>query len=167
MLTISTMKIYLSLFAVCFTMLLNGQDLLLKSGKFDVELLKSASYSSDEFKYGNNTFYKIVYFDQLPNDSLRNALEDKGIRLLDYLPRNCFFAKIASESTELDLSVYGIAKVVDIQSDFKLSEMLFRNEFPHWALVGENQIELNGLYFFRYRSTNCSPFTGKSSADGA
>jgi PKD repeat protein len=147
MLTNSTMKIYVSLLAICFTMLLQGQDLLLKSGKFDVELLKSASYSSDELQYGNNMFYKIVFFDQLPDDSLRSALVNEGIRLLDYLPKNCFFAEIASESTELDLSVYGISKVVDVQPEFKLSEMLFRNEFPHWALFGENQIELNGLYF--------------------
>lgn len=141
------MKFYLFLLAVCYTTLLQGQDLLLKSGKYDVDLLKPATYSRDELKDGNNKFYKIVLFDQLPNDSLRKVMIGEGIRLLDYLPRNCFFAEIASISTELDLSLFGISKVVDIQPEFKLSEMLIRNEFPHWALFGEDQIELNGLYF--------------------
>lgn len=141
------MKISLFLLAVCFTTILHGQELLLKSGTYDVELLKPATYSKDELKNGNNMFYKMVFFDQLPNDSLRKVMITKGIRLMDYLPRNCFFAEIASTSTELDLSLFGISKVVDIQPEFKLSEMLIRNEFPHWAFFGEDQIELNGLYF--------------------
>ncbi len=141
------MKYFLFFLFFAFSGFLFGQDLYLKSGKYEVKQMKSASFPTDELKYGNQSFFKIICFDELPDESKKKEMAENGIRLLDYLPRNCFFAEIISIATEIDLSRFGVLKVVDIQPEFKLSEMLLKNEFPHWSLFGEDQLELNAQYF--------------------
>ena len=71
-------------------------------------------------------------------------MAEAGIELMDYLPRNSFFASI---SNSVNWTALENAIVLPIENDYKLSRLLSVKEYPHWTLFGENQIELVASYF--------------------
>lgn len=87
----------------------------------------------------------IIVFKEIPTNETKRKLEQAGIQLMDYLPRNAYFATVNGQSNFNVLNTEDL--VVEIKPDFKLSSMLKRAEYPHWTLYGEGQIELIGSYF--------------------
>lgn len=60
------------------------------------------------------------------------------------MPRSAFFAQL---SPSIDWSALQGATVLPILNEYKLSRLLSIQEYPHWTLFGENQIEIVAAYF--------------------
>ena len=116
--------------------------LLLKSGTFTIEFESDLSWTSEELI--DNRFYRIIVFNNIPSSEAKVKLAEAGIELMDYLPRNSFFASI---SNSVNWTALENAIVLPIENDYKLSRLLSVKEYPHWTLFGENQIELVASYF--------------------
>lgn len=137
-------KFAILLIASTFTFFnLYGQQLLLKSGAFNSSNFPEITQVkiSDGLKYG------IVVFKELPSKVDKTNLEKNGVQLLGYLPRNSFYAHINNIPTAADRERYNISRIIEVEEQFKLSAMLFRSEFPHWAFYGDNHIEIIAQYF--------------------
>lgn len=123
-----------------------SQQLHLKSGLYTFEELEAAPKvpTSEEIIQGQ--YFRILLLHKIPTQSEKDALSQAGIELLDYLPKQAFIAAI---NTTADLSAHAniIQKSIVFKPEMKLSEMLMKNEFPHWALFGENEIEIQAKYF--------------------
>ena len=143
----------LRLFLFAFILLINytghtqnTSDVYFKSGRYTPKMKLSAeSFSSEEVVNGN--YYRLICFDQIPTLQEKEELKNQGICLLNYVPRNAYFASISTEAALNDLNNFGINNVEPILSRFKLSEELHEKIYPHWTLFGENHIELNCMYF--------------------
>lgn len=129
----------------------NSPQLNLKTGKFNLannleSLVIRQSFSAEELS-PINTYYRIAHFSELPDAEQRSQLAAAGIELLDYLPTNAYYASIR---TDADLNVLknlnGLG-LTNLQKEFKLSKDLLSKSYPEWALLGNETIGLNVLYF--------------------
>ncbi len=132
-----------SLLFFLFTSFLFSQELYLKSGIYKVS--EYSAITQQDINNGIN--YGIIVFNELPNNLQKTQLERQGVKLMEYLPRNSFYAHISKLPTQTEKEAFSIARIIPIDEQFKLSSMLVRNEFPHWAFYGENQIEIIAQYF--------------------
>jgi len=92
-------------------------------------------------------FFKIVQFNEVPGVSARNMLSDAGITLMDYLPRNAYFAAFSRDFNIDMLSKTDIRSIIGIDNSYKLSRMLYEESYPDYALRSDNKIELLLNYY--------------------
>lgn len=128
--------------AVSFTSYSQNPTLLLKSGTYALDSNSDFSWISEELIDGR--FYRIIAFETIPSEKIKRELSDAGIQLLNYLPTNSYFASI---SAGVDWSSLKNATVCSINATYKLSRLLSIQEYPHWTLFGNDQIELDASYF--------------------
>lgn len=132
------------LLAVILPVTSNAQEsqLLLRSGDYVVPDVSVKVWNTNEVI--DNQYLRIISFDEIPTNAMKEELRKSGISLYDYLPKNAFYASI---SVNADFSMLNDAIVMEIQPEFKLTEILRDKNYPHWTLFGEDQIELIGAYF--------------------
>lgn len=120
-------------------------ELKLRSGDYEINVSSILTWSENEVF--SDHFFRIIVFQTIPTETEKQKLITSGIQLLDYLPRNAFYASI---STDADWNTLENATVLPIQSEYKKSELLREKNYPHWTLFGADQIELIGYYFHPY-----------------
>lgn len=143
------------LFAVVLPITSNAQEsqLLLRSGDYVVPNVSVKDWNTQEVF--DNQYLRIVVFNEIPTTAVKEDLRKAGIVLYDYLPRNAFYASIA---TNADWSVLNDATVMEIQPEFKLTEILRDKSYPHWTLFGEDQIELIAAYYPPFDENDATEF---------
>lgn len=117
----------------------SGQQQVGSQGTLQEQLLQLPS--DGQFRYG------LVTFNELPNLQTRTRLESEGIKLLDYMPKHAYFARIdqgISPSNAL-----GIQGFYNIPLQGKLSEELAKSSFPAHALSSQG-LDVNVLLFEGY-----------------
>lgn len=131
----------------------NAQEsqLLLRSGDYVVPDVSVKNWKTNEVF--EDQYLRIVVFNEIPTNAVKDDLQKAGVVLYDYLPRNAFYASIA---TNADWSVLNDAIVMEIQPEFKLTEILRDKNYPHWTLFGEDQIELIAAFFDPFDSDDAS-----------
>lgn len=139
--------IALSLFVCVHASAQQTHEILFKSGTFTPSLQSEFrhDYTTDELS--NGYYYRLIQFDQIPTSAGKAELHLAGIELLNYMPRNAFFARISSSADLSVLQQRGCVSSLPIRPEYKLSADLFSGNYPHWALFGTDQIELNAVYF--------------------
>ncbi len=120
-------------------------ELKLRSGNYRITELSLLTWSDNAVF--QDQFTRIIVFQTIPTSEEKSNLASAGIQLLDYLPSNAFYASI---STDVDWSQLSNATVLEIKPEYKKSELLRDENYPHWTLFGTNQIELIGFYFDPY-----------------
>lgn len=125
------------------------QKLVLKSGTFD-----SAEYPDlrSVFSLGESPDlgYCLVVFDRIPTQKDRMEMMKQGLHLMDYLPYSAYSAQIVNLNPAFDWESYHIRRVIRFDEDFKLSENLSNDLYPHWTVYGDDQVELNVQYFSNF-----------------
>ena len=133
----------LSLFGQLSIKAQNSNQLLLKSGNYPLEN-QYEKVAAGELANGN--YYRVIQFENIPSTSQKEELNNKGIELLNYIPKNSYYARI-NANVDLDLlKNYAVTAVVKIQESFKLSESLSNKKYEDWALNG-SKIKLNAMIF--------------------
>ena len=119
----------------------------LKSGKVQPEVTKEVKHDYLPIELVNGKYYRIIQFFEIPSNTQKEDLASSGILLLDYLPDFSFYAAIDINADMSVLSACKAASVLSIQIPFKLTRLLNEKIYPEWTLYGDNQIELNTVYF--------------------
>lgn len=117
-----------------------------KSGT--VSLTKNVTESKATFEsVKTNAQYCITQFNSIPTEEEKIKLASQGIQLLNYLPKNAFYAKISTSANWNSIEESNITHVLKINHNYKLSKDLKANKINDWAKVDGQHIALNGVYF--------------------
>jgi len=95
----------------------------------------------------NNNYYRIIQFSEIPNTNQKNELKRNGIELLSYLPDNAFYASISIDADLQVLEVENAISVIEVRSEFKLNKVLASKQYPDWAMVSDEMIIINAIYY--------------------
>jgi uncharacterized repeat protein (TIGR01451 family) len=91
--------------------------------------------------------YGIIQFHQLPTEAAQNELLARGVRILDYLPENCFFARLSKDVTADQLQSAGVVWLGAIYPEDKVSPRLLSSGVGLWARQPDGSADLRVKYF--------------------
>ena len=94
-----------------------------------------------------NRYYRIIQFEQLPSDEIKSQLLIEGVRLLNYLPQNAFFASISIGTDFSKLDKCGIRTILSLEPHQKSSRAIREKNIPNYAKSGDGLVSLIVLYF--------------------
>ncbi|MEX2483258.1 MAG: S8 family serine peptidase [Brumimicrobium sp.] len=120
-----------------------AQQLYLKSGTYDINSLKAIDIKDSD---GKDNF-KLLVFESLPDSELKEDLKNAGITLLDYLPKNTYYAKIDNPTKNISTDRFKISHVINNEPRFKLSKSLKNKKYPEWAIHEGLKIDIVAQYF--------------------
>lgn len=72
----------------------------------------------------------MIQFDDMPDGNAKKILEGKGIKLLDYLPENTYYASVPPSLAQV-ADIPQVRAVIDIQPQDKLSPLIRNGVSPH------------------------------------
>lgn len=107
------------------------------SSKKELEIVNADTFG--------NTYYKILQFYSIPTETIRKQWEKQGLKLMDYLPGNAYFAAIDA-SYDLKQIASSIRSVINVDNRFKLEESVFSKGIPTHA-IKEGSAELIISYY--------------------
>lgn len=127
----------------------NSKPLMFQSGNFTPEanvnaLSNHVKYTPEELVQDN--YYRLVQFSELPSEATKELLANKGIVLLQYIPKNAFITQINKSANLNIIKDYKAIAVLELNPTFKLSKKIAKNQFDEWAVFG-NKVRLNTLAF--------------------
>ena len=126
---------------------IHAQSIYLKSGTYDVsEIEKSNLYFEDDELFEDVAF-RIIVFEELPTSDQKKSLEEAGIILLDYLPRNAFFAAVQNNLGNIDLTQFAISNIIDVDPTYKTAKELSSGNIPSWAILEGQLITVVAKYY--------------------
>jgi len=156
---------------MAFTQELPGKyDIMFKSGNYKPELhqdFDTRELLNNLSQSVNEKHFLLLQFYHIPDQPEREALENTGVTLLDYLPNTAFFASFPAGYDFSLLKNFRVRAVEPIQPVFKYSAALAEKNYPEWALRGDDHIEIRATWFSglkyediynRLISLNLNPF---------
>lgn len=111
----------------------------------------------------DNQFFKLIQFEAIPDKNDHITLEESGIKLLNYLPENAYFASISSHFNVEKIKGLKIRSIVDVPPHFKLNQHLYQHNIPEWAKAKNDVIKVNMLF---YRSLDKAQMSTIIESDG-
>lgn len=146
----SLKNLFALLVAALFSFMAAAQDmkLYLKSGTVETEANLSRFISSPEpSDVFNGQYYRLIQFNSIPTAEQRSALEQTGLKLLHYLPRNAYFASVPAGYDRTQLINHNIYSVSEVKPAWKLTPNLLQGDYPAWAIPSQGQLELIINYY--------------------
>lgn len=123
------------------------QPIFFNSGEYNMTQNSVISHEFENSEVVDGTYFRLIQFNTIPNEHVKNELTANGVTLVEYLPRNAFFAQISEDADLSILNRLDVFSVEPIQPAFKLSKGLSSAIYPHWTLFGTSQIEINARVF--------------------
>ena len=98
----------------------------------------------------NGSNYKLVQFNSIPKDNIKESLKSNGVDFLEYVPNNAFIVKFASMSNVDFLKAKGIKGVYELPQALKLDYRILNWDIPQHALASTDNVKvaiiaMNGL----------------------
>ena len=123
-----------------------AQPLYLHSGTVQVpanlsEFVK-AQEPTDRF---GGWYYRVLQFNVLPSEQMKQTVNQSGIRLLEYLPKNAFVAAIPVRYDRTRLATFGVTGVYQLSADQKIHKNIIGG-FQSWAYLEPGKVDLNVQY---------------------
>jgi len=120
-------------------------NLLLKSGtkylKANVDnFINNPTLSAKESNEAY--FYRLIQFEDIPNQSQQTQIKNAGIKLLEYLPHKAYIAAIPSNMNFQMLKNLKVRTIMQMEAKDKMDDFLRSNVYPDWATEG-NHIIMN------------------------
>ena len=81
-------------------------------------------------------FYKFIQFNNIPNKKELEVINNKGIKLLYYIPTNTYIASVSTKAKDFDFQNLDIRSIQEIGLDHKMSEEVRLENYPLWAIDG-------------------------------
>ncbi|MFK8044308.1 MAG: S8 family serine peptidase [Crocinitomicaceae bacterium] len=146
----TTFLVFVLLFSfTAKTIAQNTLPLLFKSGQ--VDLSKNLETSKKSFESArlnsNNDNYRIIQFAQIPSTEIKKELKTAGIELLNYVPKNAYYAKISKSADWSILENSNVYSVTEIKNEYKLSKDFAAKKYNDWAVSSGNYISVNAVFF--------------------
>lgn len=92
-------------------------------------------------------FFRIIQFNDIPADAVKEALQQGGITLFDYLPRMAYFASFTRDFDREAAARSGIRSIIGISPDYKLSPTLYEGNIPVHAFTGNGNVSVLAGYW--------------------
>jgi hypothetical protein len=106
--------------------------------------LASSGPSADEIVQGR--FYRILQFQDFPDEAARQVLAAADVQLLHYLPHHAYLASLPAQGSALrSLQQLNLRSVFSLNAQDKMAESLWSEPYPDWAVNG-SQIEVSFSY---------------------
>jgi hypothetical protein len=116
----------------------NTPALHLRNGAIHMEANAAhfaAQHQPSKAELAAGRYHLVLQFHAIPTQAQRQAIEAKGVRLLDYLPD---LAYIASIPTGLDLATLpGVRGFMQPDARLQLEKGMFQGQYPDWARRGD------------------------------
>ena len=128
-------------FALIFipTILFGQINLKLKSGDFIIDQsLKTNLDVKDP--------YRLIFFNELPDDNDKKNLENQGVEFLYYLPKNIFVVSLEKDISLENLQGLDVLSINSLLPEYKIDFKLQKDQFPEWALK-DNNLHIKVLLF--------------------
>ncbi|MBL4669417.1 MAG: S8 family serine peptidase, partial [Flavobacteriales bacterium] len=109
------------------------------------EFVNYPDYNVDELVNGN--YYRIIQFSTIPSTQQKEELKNEGIELLNYMPKNAFYASISKTANLNVLLAKNAIAIIFIAPEFKLNRALRDKDYSDWAMIKGNMIEINAIYY--------------------
>ena len=148
------MKLLKNTLAICIiglTFSANAQQrdaIRFKSGDLNTEIINSSNlshdFSQDELVIDH--YYRIILFNEIPNQDYQKDLKAAGIDLLMYLPHNAYYVSIG-QNADVSVLENKVKSIFKLENEQKLSKDLANQDYPEWALTGKNSILINAIYY--------------------
>lgn len=126
----------------------NDHTLHLRTGQVipeaNLDSFINAAEPKDVF---NGSYYRLIQFNSIPTEEERKALEQTGVTLLHYIPRNSYFASIPAGYNRSQLSGHNIRSVNEVKPSWKLTQDLHSGSYPSWSLLPEGEMEVIINYY--------------------
>jgi len=120
-------------------------NVLLRTGTVQPEKnIDAASLErfNNDLRWVNNKSAAVFQFQQIPTASQRAELENSGLKLLDYIPRNAYIVGIHQKPDLALLQRAGVVSVFQLTPAQKLQPSLVAGNIPSWARKSPGKIEL-------------------------
>ena len=86
----------------------------------------------------NKRYYRLMSFDQIPKQEIKEEIENQGILFNNYLPDNTYIVSIPKKFNKKSLLNYGITHVQKIPLIVKHDPIIFESPLPEWAQENNN-----------------------------
>ena len=87
--------------------------------------------------------YRIVQFHAIPSLEEKKQLEAKGIKLLDYVQGNAYYAEVPANMYRLkSRDLKSIRSLVEIKPEYKIERNIAANNIPDYARAGGDLIKV-------------------------
>ena len=106
-----------------------------------------SSFNLGDESLFQNQFFKIIQFYQVPNQPARQALENAGVTLLNYLPKNAYFAALQPDFDANVLAGMDIRSITTVDVDYKLSQNIYEGNIPDHAILENGDISVVINYY--------------------
>ena len=140
-------KINSTLILLLFT-LFSGQifaqasaQILLRNGEMTFapnlqEYIENANTSK------HTTHYKLMIFNSVPTDNVKESLKSKGVVFLEYVPNNAFIVKFTPQANYDFLNQKNISGIYDLPSTLKLDYRLHDWNIPQHAIATNDKVKV-------------------------
>jgi subtilisin family serine protease len=127
----------------------NSIPLLFKSGNIEKNINREESKQFFDLakQNKNGDHFLIIQFNEIPTNEVKSQLADNGITLLNYMPKNAYYALIQSSASFNILASANMKAVYPILPTYKLSKDLAMQKYNDYALVNKNAIALNAVFY--------------------
>lgn len=105
----------------------------ISTGSFIPEVATDNSFITPVTGLFENKYFRLVQFYNLPTDVEKKNWESQGLKLMDYLPGNAYFAVI-DKNFNLQTIKSKIRSLIIIDKRFKLDAAIFYKGLPDYAL---------------------------------
>ena len=102
----------------------------------NISSVKDISILKENEKQGDR-FYRYIQFYDIPSQGQRKNIEQQGIRLLEYIPRNVYVASIPLDFNFSGFQSLNVRSLIEIPTLDKMNIRLLDRPFPDWALRGD------------------------------
>ena len=123
------------------------QSIFFNSGEYTTTRTSVISNQVEQSEVVEGKYFRLIQFNTIPNEQVKDELAAQGVMLVEYLPKNAFFAQVLVDTDLSALNQFDVFSVEPIQANFKLSKGLSNTIYPHWTLFGTSQIELKARVF--------------------
>lgn len=91
--------------------------------------------------------YVCIQFYNIPTQAEKEKMKSYGIELFSYMPRYAYMAAVPENISMQTLQELGIRAVFELSKDQKLHPQLIEGDYPSWALVENEKINVKLLLF--------------------
>ena len=108
-------KLVVLLLIICFSVSSFSQGIVFK--------LKSGTFKTDyyfDLNISDKDSYRMLFFNQMPNQKAKNELQKLGVEFLYYLPKNIFVVDFQRSISESRLKQYNITSANKILPSYKI-----------------------------------------------
>lgn len=126
-------------------------DLLFISGNY-TPAAGISGFEKQSLKENERTddkFYRIIQFQAIPSNAVKEQLKNAGVDLLSYIPNHAYFASIRSN---IDIAIlrapdFNIRAVLAIDTKFKVHPSLNNGLVPDWAETEKGKADVVISFF--------------------